>query len=130
MYSARLLDHFEHPRHAGELPDANARARVENPACGDILELAADVQDGEIREIRFRAKGCVPAMACGSAIASLAQGKKVEDLVAVRKEDVLGEVERVPEASGHAIHLALDALMELWKSAKGATSAADSRSAL
>src|ERR1035438_8196952 len=39
MYSPQLLDHFEHPRNAGGLTDANARVRVENPACGDILEL-------------------------------------------------------------------------------------------
>jgi nitrogen fixation protein NifU and related proteins len=37
MYSAELLDHFEHPRNAGELADATTRRRIENPACGDIL---------------------------------------------------------------------------------------------
>ena len=40
MYSPELLDHFEHPRNAGELADATAQQRIENPACGDILELA------------------------------------------------------------------------------------------
>lgn len=53
MYSARLLDHFEHPRNGGDLPSANARVRVENPACGDILELAAAIERGVIRAIRF-----------------------------------------------------------------------------
>lgn len=57
-------------------------------------------------------------MACGSAVASLVEGRRVEELIAIRKEDVLQEVERVPEASGHAIHLALDGLMELWKAAQ------------
>jgi len=115
MYSARLLDHFEHPRHAGELPGATARVRIENPACGDILELAATVEDGLVREIRFRAKGCVPSMACGSAIVTLIQGQSVAQLLKLRREDVLREVESVPQASGHAVHLALDAAGELWK---------------
>ena len=57
MYSPQLLDHFEHPRNAGELPDADAQVRVENPACGDILELAIKMNAGRIGEIRFRAKG-------------------------------------------------------------------------
>lgn len=127
MYSAKLLDHFEHPRHAGDLPDANMRVRVENPACGDILELAAEVRDGVVRKIGFRAKGCVPAMACGSAVASLIDGQPVAQLLSIRKEDVLREVESVPAASGHAVHLALDALSELWKAA---TSAARSCSSL
>lgn len=114
MYSAKLLDHFEHPRHAGELATANVRVRVENPACGDVLELAADVQDGTVAEVRFRAKGCVPSMACGSAITSLIGGKPVTQLLSIGKDDVLREVEEVPPASGHAVHLALDALAQLW----------------
>ncbi len=115
MYSARLLDHFEHPRYAGELPDATARVRIDNPACGDILELAARVENGVICEARFKAKGCVPAMACGSAIATLIHGQAVAQLVKIRREDVLREVESVPQASGHAVHLALDAASQLWK---------------
>lgn len=124
MYSARLLDHFENPRCAGELPNANVRVRVENPACGDILELAARIDDGIVREIRFLAKGCVPAMACGSAIAALVHGQSVSRLLNLSKTDVLREIEQVPPASGHAIHLALDAAAELWKAAtKDATAA-------
>ena len=113
MYSAKLLDHFEHPRHAGDLPEANARVRIENPACGDILELAADVQEGVVRAIRFRAKGCVPAMACASAVAELASGSSVASLEGLKKEDVLREVDGVPPASGHAAQLAVDALRAL-----------------
>jgi nitrogen fixation NifU-like protein len=120
MYTPRLLDHFEHPRFAGELTTADARVRIENPACGDILELAARVEDETIREVGFRAKGCVPAMACGSALATLLHGQSVERLVKLRREDLLREVEAVPPASGHAIHLALDAAAELWKSLKKA----------
>jgi nitrogen fixation NifU-like protein len=131
MYSTELLEHFEHPRYAGELPTANARVRVENPACGDVLELAADVQNGAVVAVRFRAKGCVPAMACGSAIASLIHGKAVAQLLAIGKEDVLREVKSVPPASGHAVHLALDALAQLWNAIqKNATSTTKSRSAL
>jgi nitrogen fixation protein NifU and related proteins len=130
MYSTQLLNHFEHPRYAGDLPGANVRVRVENPACGDILELAAKVENGTILEIRFLAKGCVPAMACGSAIALLTHGHQVVELASIGKEDVLREVAGVPPASGHAAQLAIDALSELMKAATGAaTSAAGSRSA-
>lgn len=118
MYSPKLLDHFEHPRLAGELPEANARVRIENPACGDILELAARVEHGVVCAARFKAKGCVPAMACGSAAVALAEGQPIERLVKIGKHDVLREVGEVPAASQHAIHLALDALAQLWKAAQ------------
>ncbi len=87
MYSAQLLDHFEHPRNSGELPDADAHVRIENPACGDILELTIKMDAGRIAAIGFRAKGCVPAMACASAVTELAKGKSANDALAIGKDD-------------------------------------------
>ena len=116
MYSAELLDHFEHPRNSGDLPDATSRACIENPACGDILVLAAKIIDGRIEEIRFRAKGCVPAMACASAVTELAKGKSINEARAIEKEDVVSAVAGVPPASGHAAQLAIDTLRALLTS--------------
>lgn len=115
MYSAQLLDHFENPRHSGELPDADARVRIENPACGDILELAIKVDAGRIAAIRFRAKGCVPAIACASAMAELAEGKTTLQALAINKAEIVKAVGGLPAASGHSAHLALDALRAALK---------------
>ena len=115
MYSPELLDHFEHPRNSGDLPDATSRACIENPACGDILELAAKITDGRIVEIRFRAKGCVPAMACASAVTELAKGRSINEARAIEKDDVISAVGGVPPASGHAAQLAIDALRAVLK---------------
>ncbi len=110
MYSPQLLDHFEHPRNSGDLVDATSRLRIQNPACGDILELAVKVVDGRVEDIRFRAKGCVPAMACASAVTELAKGNSLREAQAIRKEDVVRVVGGLPAASGHAAQLAIDAL--------------------
>jgi len=115
MYSAELLDHFEHPRNSGEMLKASAQVRVENPACGDILELAVKIEAGCVVEIRFRAKGCVPAMACASAITELAKGKSVADARVIDKDDVIRTVGGLPPASGHAAQLAVDALRAVLK---------------
>jgi len=113
MYSPRLLDHFEHPRNVGEIGDADARVRLENPACGDILELFANFENGCIREIRFRAKGCVPAIACGSMITELVAGRTLIEAKAISRRTVERAIGGVPEASGHAVQLACDALRAL-----------------
>lgn len=115
MYSSQLLDHFEHPRNSGELPDADARVRIENPACGDILELAIKVSGGCIAAIRFRAKGCVPAMASASAMTELASGKSAQDAMGINKRDIANAVGGLPAASGHAAQLAIDALQAALK---------------
>jgi nitrogen fixation NifU-like protein len=92
------------------LPDADARARIENPACGDVLELALKHAGGRITDIRFRCKGCVPAMACASAVTELAKSASLDRARAITREDVSRAVGGLPPASGHAAQLAIDAL--------------------
>ncbi len=121
MYSPQILDHFEHPRNAGVVADADASARIENPACGDILELTVKVVDGRIAEIRFKARGCVAAMACGSALTELVRGKKVNEARMLAREELLREVGGLPAASSHAGHLAMDALSAVMGKLKNQT---------
>jgi|SRR5450755_1671299 nitrogen fixation NifU-like protein len=113
VYSVELLDHFQNPRNAGEVAAPDAVARLENPACGDVLELTLKLDGRHIAEIRFRAKGCVPAMACGSAITELAKGKTLEDARQVSREELVRKVGGLPQASAHASHLAVDTLAAL-----------------
>lgn len=110
MYSPKLLDHFEHPRNAGDLMQPHAHAIVENPACGDVLGLAIRVEGDRVTEIAFKAKGCVPAMACASAVTELVRGKSVLEAAKLTKEDVRVAVDGVPPASGHALDLAVEAV--------------------
>jgi nitrogen fixation NifU-like protein len=110
MYSALLLDHFQNPRNAGELADADATAEVENPACGDVLRLSLKTSAGRITQARFKAKGCVAAIACGSALTELVVGKTPKQAEDLRREHVIAAVGGLPQASTHAAQLALDAL--------------------
>ncbi len=115
MYSPEVLDHFQNPRNAGEIQDADARVQIENPACGDVLELTANARLGRICEIRFRAKGCVSAMACASAVTEMVLGKTLEEVRRLRREELVEKVGGLPEASSHAGYLAMDALEALLK---------------
>jgi nitrogen fixation protein NifU and related proteins len=110
MYSAQLLDHFENPRNPGEVPNADAVAEIENPACGDVLRLSLKIQFERIAEIRFKAKGCVPSMACASALTELVNGQTVSATRALKRETLIAAVGGLPQASTHAAQLALDAL--------------------
>jgi nitrogen fixation NifU-like protein len=110
MYSVQLLDHFQNPRNAGDLLDADSTAEIENPVCGDVLRLTLRVKGGRISEIRFKAKGCVPAMACASALTELVAGKSVDEARGLRREDLIKAVGGVPQASTHAAQLSMDTL--------------------
>lgn len=110
MYSPQLLDHFQNPRNAGDLPDADATVEIENPVCGDVIRLSVQFAAGRIAEIRFKAKGCVPAMACGSALTEMVLGRTAEEARRLTREDLIRAVGGLPQASSHAVQLALDAL--------------------
>jgi nitrogen fixation NifU-like protein len=115
VYSAEVLDHFQNPRNAGTLASPDAAAQLENPACGDVLELTAKLAGRTIAEINFRAKGCVCAMACGSAITELLKDKNIDEARQVSREDLVRKVGGLPPASAHAAHLAMDALSALLR---------------
>jgi len=110
MYSAQVLDHFEHPRNAGVVEDPDAQVRLENPACGDVLQLSLKISDGRVEEIRFLAKGCVASMACASAMTELVRGRSAAQARELRREEIVEAVGGLPVASLHASHLAMDAL--------------------
>jgi len=130
MYSAQLLDHFQHPRNAGEIAQADAVAEIENPACGDVLRISLKTGPGvvtqapitrvsitqvsithvSITQVKFKAKGCVAAIACGSALTELVEGKTAEQARKLTGEDVIAAVGGLPQGSTHAAQLALDAL--------------------
>ena len=110
MYSAQLLDHFQNPRNPGEVATADAAAEIENPACGDVLRLTLKVAGGRIAEIRFKAKGCVPSMACASAVTEVVSGRTIAEARALHRDTLIAAVGGLPPASTHAAQLALDTL--------------------
>jgi nitrogen fixation NifU-like protein len=113
MYSAKLLNHFEYPRNAGDVENANAVVEVSNPVCGDVVRFSARLGNGRIEEIRFRAKGCVPAMACASAMTELARENEISVARGLTCEEVETAVDGLPEASRHASQLVVEALRKL-----------------
>ena len=110
MYSPQLLDHFQNPRNAGDLPNADTTAEIENPVCGDVIRLSLKMHANRIEEIRFKAKGCVPAIACGSALTELVLGKNMQEVQRLNRDDLIAALGGLPQASTHAAQLAIDAL--------------------
>jgi nitrogen fixation protein NifU and related proteins len=110
MYSEQLLDHFQNPRNAGELSDADAMAQIENPVCGDVMRLTPKESAGRMTEVKFKARGCVASIACGSALTELATGMTLNEARKLLREDVSVAVGGLPPASTHAAQLAIEAL--------------------
>lgn len=68
------------------------------------------IDDGRIEEVRYRAKGCVPAIACGSALTEMVAGRTIADARKLRRIELIMALGGLPTASLHASHLAIDVL--------------------
>jgi nitrogen fixation protein NifU and related proteins len=113
MFNERVLDHFQNPRNAGELPGADVRVEVTNPVCGDILQLAVELDDCRIREVRFLCRGCTTAIACASLLTEKMQAADAPALRNITAQQVAEALGGLPPASYHAAQLAEEALKAL-----------------
>ncbi len=113
MYTAAVLEHFKNPRNAGELPGATATVEVTNPVCGDIMQLAVRVFEGRIAEARFKTRGCVTAIACGSLLTELILGKTLDEARRITSAQISEALGGLPPATLHGSLLACDALETL-----------------
>jgi nitrogen fixation NifU-like protein len=113
MYSDRLLDHFQNPRNAGELPPPAIVVDVVNPVCGDMLRLSALVENGRIVRAAFKTRGCTASIAASSALTELIAGRTVKELPDVSSKNVEEAVGGLPVESRHAAALCIDAVRRL-----------------
>jgi NifU-like protein involved in Fe-S cluster formation len=118
MHSDLLLDHFRHPRNVGELEPPARTVEVSNPACGDILRLAARFEGDRVAEARYKTRGCTASIAAGSALTEWMMGKSRVQLGRILPADVEQAVGGLIPESRHAAVLCVDAVKALLKSAE------------
>lgn len=118
MYPPQLLDHFQRPRNAGAMESPDIAVETENPACGDIMKLMLRVDADKIVEAKYQVRGCVAAIACGSALTESISGKSFAEAAVISRESLVQALGGLAKESTHAGHLAIDCLrlaLNQWK---------------
>jgi nitrogen fixation protein NifU and related proteins len=82
-FSPVIVDHFTQPRNSREVPDADVRAFVGNPVCGDQILLAAKIESGVVTDIGFQAFGCSASLAVASLLTTTLMGMTIDEVAAV-----------------------------------------------
>ena len=111
MYSATVRRLVAELPNSGRLP-GSASSRVENPICGDVLELYLSVDKGHVTESRFQATGCPAAIAAGAAITILTKEKSIEAARLITVEQLLDFLEGLPPHKRHGAEMAVRALQQ------------------
>ena len=111
QYSEKVLDHFQHPRNVGEIPDASGVGTVGNAKCGDIMQMFLKISDDEIVEdVKFKTFGCGAAIATSSMATELIKGKPLAEVEQLTNEAVVEALEGLPPVKIHCSVLAQEAV--------------------
>ena len=110
MYSDKVMDHFDHPRNAGILEDADAVGTVGNAKCGDIMRIYLNIQDDIIEDVSFKTFGCGAAVATSSMATELIKGKSVEEALTITNSAVMVALDGLPPNKVHCSLLAEEAI--------------------
>lgn len=83
LYRQVIMDHYKNPRNRGELEGDSLTVNMNNPTCGDRIQLQMKVEDGKIADAKFVGEGCSISLSSASMMTQAVKGQTVEDALAL-----------------------------------------------
>lgn len=110
MYSQTVMDHFNNPKNAGVIEDADGIGEVGNPVCGDMMTFYIKVKGDRLVDVKFQTFGCVAAIAVSDIVSEMAKGKKLKEAKKISKQTVTEALGGLPPNKMHCSNLGAEAL--------------------
>ncbi|MEI3539553.1 MAG: Fe-S cluster assembly scaffold protein NifU [Alistipes onderdonkii] len=110
MYSEKVMDHFSNPRNVGEIENADGVGTVGNAKCGDIMRMYLEVENGVIKDVKFKTFGCGAAIATSSMATEMIKGKTLKEALKLTNKAVAEALDGLPEVKIHCSLLAEEAV--------------------
>ncbi|WP_342432862.1 Fe-S cluster assembly sulfur transfer protein SufU [Neobacillus sp. FSL H8-0543] len=85
LYRQVIMDHYKKPRNRGILEDGSHTINMNNPTCGDRIELTFKVEDGKVIDAKFEGDGCSISMSSASMMTQAIKGKNVDEALKLSK---------------------------------------------
>lgn len=92
IYREIILEHSKNPSNKGTLDPADFTYEDLNPLCGDEVRIDVRVNGEELSEIAWSGHGCAISQASASILTELVDGKTLDEVKAVGKEELLEEL--------------------------------------
>ncbi|MGJ9457511.1 Fe-S cluster assembly sulfur transfer protein SufU [Oceanobacillus sp. CF4.6] len=81
LYRQVIMDHYKNPKNRGNIDGDAVTIDMNNPTCGDRIQLQMQVEDGIVKDAKFDGEGCSISMSSASMMTQAIKGKKVEDAI-------------------------------------------------
>jgi nitrogen fixation NifU-like protein len=111
-YSEKVIEHYENPRNVGSFAKDEedvGTGLVGAPACGDVMKLQIRVEDGVIKDAKFKTFGCGSAIASSSLATEMIKGMSLDQAAAIKNTQIVEEL-NLPPVKIHCSVLAEDAI--------------------
>ena len=79
LYQEVILDHYRRPRNKSALEDATHSITLNNPMCGDVIELMLKIENDQITAAHYLGKGCSISQASVSMLTDQVKGKTLAE---------------------------------------------------
>lgn len=110
----RIAAAMRNPQNVGELQEADAVGTVGDSACGEMLRMWIKYKEVNGRRVidraTFQSFGCETAIAVASLATQLIRGKTPEEALALKPEELAGELGPLPPMKIHCAQLVEGAL--------------------
>src|SRR5512132_1935307 len=111
---SKIEEAIRNPRNLGEMKDADAVGTVGSADCGDMLRMWIKFKQENGRKVidraTFQSFGCQTAIAVASVATELLRGKTAEEALALKTEELAGELGPLPPMKIHCAQLVEGAL--------------------
>ena len=125
----KIREAIADPKNMGELADADRVGTVGNSDCGEMLRLWVKFKEDHGRKVidqaSFQSFGCETAIAVASMATELIRGKTADEALALRHDELTGDLGALPPMKIHCAQLVEGAL----KAALDADEATDKKTA-
>jgi nitrogen fixation NifU-like protein len=111
-YSDKVIEHYENPRNVGAFDkgeDDIGTGLVGAPACGDVMKLQIKVENGVIKDAKFKTFGCGSAIASSSLATEMIKGMSLDEAGQIKNTQIVEEL-NLPPVKIHCSVLAEDAI--------------------
>lgn len=92
IYREIILEHSKNPSNKGTLDPADFTYEDLNPLCGDEVRIDVRVKDDQVSEIAWSGHGCAISQASASILTELVDGKSLDEVKAIGKDELLDEL--------------------------------------